>query len=477
MKLLFFWILLISSQSTYCSTPKPGSVFVHLFEWKWKDIAKECTDFLGPYGYDAVQVSPPNEHIMVKDFPWFQRYQPVSYKLESRSGNEAEFKEMIQICKQAGVKIYVDAVINHMTAQNTINPELQGSAGTFYGHYIYQGVYGFEDFHHCGRNHNDDILNYMDRFEVQNCELGNLADLKTEDPFVQKSLTLYLQRLIDMGVKGFRIDAAKHIPANDLKSIFQPLTGNPFIYQEVIAADAEPIKAHEYFMTGAVTEFKYHSDLGHFFMTGKLDWFNNNRPMGEEWGYQPSSNSVVFIDNHDTQRVNGTLSHENKIKYKLANVFMLAWPYGRPQVMSSYFFTNPRLGPPADTSGSTRSIYGKDGLKCTPENNESDPKVGWVCEHRWKAISSMVKFRQITADRLSISNWWSNGNNQIAFSRGNKGFVIINNEAKEIEKVFKTSLPAGTYRDIINREFSIVVDANGNALIKVGPFNAAAFHI
>jgi len=30
---------------------------VHLFEWKWTDIANECERFLGPYGYAGVQVN------------------------------------------------------------------------------------------------------------------------------------------------------------------------------------------------------------------------------------------------------------------------------------------------------------------------------------------------------------------------------------------------------------------------------------
>jgi len=33
------------------------SGIVHLFEWKWLDIAKECEDFLAPKGYAAVQVN------------------------------------------------------------------------------------------------------------------------------------------------------------------------------------------------------------------------------------------------------------------------------------------------------------------------------------------------------------------------------------------------------------------------------------
>ncbi len=37
-----------------------GDVFVHLFEWRWTDIAAECETVLGPAGFTAVQVSPSN---------------------------------------------------------------------------------------------------------------------------------------------------------------------------------------------------------------------------------------------------------------------------------------------------------------------------------------------------------------------------------------------------------------------------------
>ena len=62
------------------------TTFVHLFEWNWQDVALECETFLGPKGFAAVQVSPPNEHITTSQ--WWARYQPVSYMLESRGGLE-----------------------------------------------------------------------------------------------------------------------------------------------------------------------------------------------------------------------------------------------------------------------------------------------------------------------------------------------------------------------------------------------------
>jgi len=30
--------------------PPSGAAFVHLFEWKWSDIATECESWLGPKG-------------------------------------------------------------------------------------------------------------------------------------------------------------------------------------------------------------------------------------------------------------------------------------------------------------------------------------------------------------------------------------------------------------------------------------------
>ena len=119
------------------------SVMIHLFEWKWTDIAAECERFLAPKGYAGVQVSPPNEHAVIPNpkRPWYERYQPVSYKLNSRSGTEAQFKDMVDRCNAVGVRIYVDAIINHMATEATIigsggtsfNPNTRSFPGVPYG--------------------------------------------------------------------------------------------------------------------------------------------------------------------------------------------------------------------------------------------------------------------------------------------------------------------------------------------------------
>lgn len=43
----------------------------------------------------------------------------------------------------------------------------------------------------------------------------------------------------------------------------------------------------------------------------------------------------------------------------------------------------------------------------------------------------MVKFRNVVSG-TTLNNWVDNGNNQIAFCRGDKGFIAINNDSSPL---------------------------------------------
>jgi alpha-amylase len=77
---------------------------VQLFEWKWLDIAQECENFLGPRKFGGVQISPPNENVILDGRFWYERYQPISFKVATRSGGEKEFLEMTRRCNAVGVR-------------------------------------------------------------------------------------------------------------------------------------------------------------------------------------------------------------------------------------------------------------------------------------------------------------------------------------------------------------------------------------
>jgi alpha-amylase len=470
--LLYAWV---------CWAPQPAAaeppgVLVHLFEWPWADVALECERVLGPAGIAGVQVSPPNEHRLVPGRPWWERYQPVSYQLLSRGGDRAAFAAMVDRCRAAGVGIHVDAIINHMTGPRFADDPLwgTGSAGSPYDYYRYPD-YGPEDFHPCREAIGD---NYQDRDRVQGCNLVSLADLDTGSERVRATLAAYLNDLTGLGVAGFRIDAAKHIAAADLSAILERVQGDPFVYQEVIEAQGEPIQGAEYFPYGLVTEFDYGRRLAEHFHNANLAGLRSLGPAWQE--LMPSDRALVFVDNHDKQRGHGGggdyLTHKEPGLYTLANVFMLAWPYGTPKLMSSYPFEHGDQGPPND-QGETRPIY----LEAGGDRCGDD----WVCEHRWGPIRRMVGFRAATQIAQTVDHWWDNGGNQIAFGRGGLGFVVINRGERPLQQRLQTGLPPGDYCNLWEGGLAdgaceggvIRVAADGGALFTVPPMAAAMIHV
>jgi alpha-amylase len=198
----------------------------------------------------------------------------------------------------------------------------------------------------------------------------------------------------------------------------------------------------EYTHIGTVTEFRYSAEIGKAFRGGNQLKFLRN--FGADWGFLPSHLALTFVDNHDNQRGHGAggddvLTYKQSRQYKMATAFHLAWPFGIPRIMSSFSFTDTDAGPPNDNGNLRSPTFNADG-SC---NN------GWVCEHRWRQIYNMVGFRN-AAGTQRVANWWDNGNNQIAFSRGNRAFIVFNGESGGLNQNLATGLSAGTYCDVIS---------------------------
>jgi alpha-amylase len=463
-----------------------GDVVVHLFEWPWPDIAAECESVLGPAGFKAVQISPPQEHSIVPSHDWSERYQPVSYSVaRSRSGTGAEFQDMVDRCKTAGVDIIVDAVINHMT--NYPSPGV-GSNGTSYTKYEYPGLYSSSDFHTpCALN------NYQSAANVQDCELFSLPDLNTKLGRVRQKIADYLITLARMGVAGFRVDAAKHIQQVDLDSILYlvntTLTAEsrplPYVFLEVVGNGVgEALGPRDFFGAGYssggaadITEFTF-TGVGNKFrgLNGEhISQLNPNGTPGNQfseaaWGIMSSDKAVVFLQNHDTQHQCG-LSYRNGSVFRIANVWMLAQPYGYPSILSSYAFDCPAgnsMGPPSDADGWTTAVTCASSLETAGVGQ-------WVCEHRDPYIKNMVGFRRVVAG-TDINHWWDDGVNAIAFTRGSKGFVAINGGSTTLAATAATGMAPGTYLDLLAGD-SVVVDSSGAVQLNLPPKSAIAIDV
>ncbi|XP_030755557.1 alpha-amylase-like [Sitophilus oryzae] len=417
------------------------NTIVHLFEWKWSDIASECENFLSVKNFAGVQVSPPAESVVVEGRPWWEKYQPVSYTLNNRGGDEAAFTDMVSRCNKVGIRIYVDLVANHMATSNG-----QGSAGNTCdpGSKSYPAVsYTSENFHtSCD-------IDYTDASSIRNCELTGLKDLDQSQDYVRGKIEEYMNHLISLGVAGFRVDAAKHMWPADLQAIFGSLNdlntdhgfasgARAFIFQEVIDTSTGPVKNTEYTGFGKVCEFLFGNDLGPSFRGENA--LHNLKNWGTEWGLLDGGDTVSFVDNHDNERDSQIFLHYTNDKpYKAAIAFMLAHPYDTTtRVLSSYKFDSSDQGPPSNGDDILSPEFGSDGA-CTN---------GWVCQHRWSPVFNMVEFRNVVSG-TELTNWWDNGSQQIAFSRGDKGFYAATvNE--DIATSISTGLPDGSYCDVMS---------------------------
>jgi len=181
-------------------------------------------------------------------------YQPVSYQLEGRMGTREDLRQLIQTCRKLNVRVYADAVINHMVGGgNDGNPKHRTDSGScvtwpnkttsssspspFYTQdfaYTYNQhsgqppsqefpavPYGPTDFH-CERPLNS----WNDPLDLNAGWLTGLTDLNTERDNVRERIADYLTDLLGIGFSGFRIDAAKHIHPDDLVAIFSKLKRN-----------------------------------------------------------------------------------------------------------------------------------------------------------------------------------------------------------------------------------------------------------
>lgn len=432
------------------SVPAPanfaGDVIANLWSWNWRSVTAECTDHLGPAGFGAVWVAPPAESLRHPSGTWWDVYQPYSYELTSRFGTETEFTEMIEACHRAGLAVFTDAVINHTAALTGV-----GYAGTELADKYDPPMYDRDDYHvdECPNQ----ISRWTDAWEVQHCELLGLPDLATERRAVRDRIAGYLDSQLALGVDGFRIDAAKHIPAADLTAIYARLASTwsgapPFIFHEVFPGG--PAEPEDYFAAGAVLDFDYADRiktavLGDISILATLD----QRVL-------PPEHSVTFVTNHDTERNRRHLSYEHGATTVLANVFQLAWPHGRPTIYSGFEWATRDQGPPNDAGFVT----------------DTDCGAGWVCLHRDPAIVAMTAWHNAVG-AAPVTNWQSPAAGVIGFRRGT-GFVALNNGDESGELTFATGLADGSYCNVIDDCATTVDVVDGTAELVLAATTAVA---
>lgn len=216
-----------------------NGVILQAWNWSYKNIEARLEQ-LASLGYTTIQVSPPNtikaETAGVKvylgpnaDTGWWMFYQPAGFQLNQQPNNSLgtkdELKSLVEKAHSYGMKIIADAVINHLGTNGDESQTMLSNPNTI--EHVTPLAWTFaKDIMEANAFHNpffdmqykEDPSRFTKDESVYDMTQGatsHLPDLDTSTEVVQQAILNYFKECIDIGIDGFRIDAAKHIENPD----------------------------------------------------------------------------------------------------------------------------------------------------------------------------------------------------------------------------------------------------------------------
>ncbi len=234
-----------------CATAH-ADVVLHAFEWSYSGIAGAARQIKAA-GYKAVLVPPPMKSEISASCDWYKRYQPQDLRvIDGCNGNKEQFVKMIAALSREGLAVYADVVLNHManernnstafpgpeTLTTYANDPARWAKQRLFGD-LSKGLFSPQDFHEeacIGDYGNPDQVRRR-RICGQAGDRGmpDLKDTTVGQNWVLDQRKQYLEALFALGVRGFRLDAAKHMPIGAIR-YFVPdsIANQAHIFGEII---------------------------------------------------------------------------------------------------------------------------------------------------------------------------------------------------------------------------------------------------
>ena len=437
------------------------------FNWSFDNIKKNMKT-IAEQGFTAVQTSPiqvAKESTTGKTAKgsWWVLYQPVDFAIETNAhgssalGTVSQFKAMCDEAHKYGVKVVVDAVLNHMgnKSKNDLSPCIPDEI----------------------RNNNSlwhDISKnswYASRHDITQYCMDGIPDLNTGNKTVQNYATKFLKECIDNGADGFRFDGAKHIetPADSgFGSNFWPTVLNattsyakstrgvtPFYYGEVLdkttgnddQSNGQSI-VNSYTSLMSITLSSVSNSI--------RNAVNSNNALGaircdfnlDDGSKAAGNKSVLWNESHDTYQAGSSSNVGN------ANMDKTWALIGTRQQACGMYLARP--------------------------NNWGSAMMGQADVTNWanETVKAINKFKN---DMIGQTEYLSAENGVAYNERGTKGVVLVNCGSNNVN-VTAHKMTNGTYKDVItgnnfrvaNGKISGTIGSSGVAVVydaKTGPQN------
>ena len=422
---------------------------LHAWSWNFPAIAENMKN-IADAGFTMVQTSPVQncfnpEGGSKKLFDetewegnWYYYYQPTDWKIGNQIlGSKEQMQAMMDSAAKYNVKVIVDVLPNHTAF------DIDAVSEDFY-----KAVGGRDKmFHTQGLN---PVRDYNDRYQCTLWASGALPDVNTENPDFQKYYMEFVNELLNMGVRGFRYDTAKHIgvhsdPVDEAAGVkendfWDVATGRKavkgvklalpydslFVYGEVLQDRNVPEAEYaDYFGQTA-------SSYGHV-LREMLDKRNAKDVDIINWHHTAAPEFLTtWVESHDTYANAHESAHLTDDQIRTAWVWLTARQNGVP-----LFFSRP--------AGSTRNNYWGDNVLGAAGNDE----------YMHPEVVAVNKFRQAMSGQKEDLQISDNGE-VLLVNRGKKGAAIVNISKIANRVDLPTTLPDGKYKDVVyGKEFQV----------------------
>lgn len=288
----------------------------------------EKLDYIKEMGFNGIWLMP------IMPSPTYHKYDVIDYYgIDKQYGTIDDFKKLVEECHKRDIRLVIDLVINHSSTKNEWFVQakdylkgLEAGAEPNLEECPYVGYYHFSKTKESGTYYKVSGSDWY----YEGSFWSEMPDLNLADENLRKELQDIAKYWIDMGVDGFRMDAAMHFEENDVNfntevlnwlfSYCRELNPDFYMVSEVWAGSAT---IADYYASKTPSMFNF--DLAD--AEGKLIKAARGKYSAESLvkamlSYQedyaehnPDYIDAPFITNHDMGRVsNALVKKENNLK-------------------------------------------------------------------------------------------------------------------------------------------------------------------
>lgn len=265
--------------------------------------------------------------------PSYHKYDVTDYyEIDPKFGTMEDLQELIELCHSRNVQIILDLVVNHTSTSNAwyrsfVEAHKLGDVAS-----PYYNFYSWSTERQSGRTFS--LISGTSHLYECNFS-GDMPELNFDNAAVRQAMVDVAQYYLNMGVDGFRFDAAKYIYYGDAEGnaefwnwYMQQLRAiKPDIYTVAEVWDSDSV-TFPYFESTNCFNFTMSQTSGQIALTAKAGDVNPFVNYVSDYLRQiharnPEAMMVTFIANHDTDRAAGFLNVSSGHAKVAANLSLL----------------------------------------------------------------------------------------------------------------------------------------------------------